>query len=707
MVESFALHWQAQSSNGLISVVGYYNNNNYGMGGLFAFPYFANSPVGSSNPRDASNPDVKIAMYPYNYRFPFSPPGLTNLTPWSHQFDRASEHGKVTQPQGAPNNDLLLVYSQGPSSAPYAAKFPGTAPDPGIYLLNGSTASKDPAALVEIVNRPEFAEQQPVPVVPYKAIYGQDPVVKPELANDGSLDKDLPAGTPFGMVKTPTVFQRESAPAVGPDKWKKLDPFNANGSLGSNWTMQGADAGLYKPEDVAGLRVIQLEPQPHLSYGPRGSIGKGWFVPDANERMRILGEMPVKSVGPEGKVDTRIKFLLPADVPYTFALINKHGQQLTMAQTWHQKRPGEIQDCRGCHAHHAPAAAYASREELAKEILLASFDEAAEKPILRLGEDAPILLNIDGVPTFTKTGKPVFDVEFNRDIKPIFAAKCVSCHGVKNPKAPMGLVLDDEKLPQFPISETDLPNGSNTYLRLAFDKKARFGVKPLLGVWKVNLSRPVRSMNSLRSLLAWKVLGERTDGWTNDSFPTESKPGDRSTLPPGTKVDDCDIDYVGTSMPPPDSGLTLTPMEKAKIVRWIDFGCPVSAFPEGDPRPNFFTDGLRPTIALQSPKRNGIFHEIRFGCYDQNLDRTKISVIASWPIQGRAAGRELADLFVENDWVWILPLGNKEKPLQGFVKVTAWDKQGNRHRVTRTFSNDASKAPDLTPVPATIDRTLP
>ena len=107
MVESLALHWQTQSSNGLISVVGYYNNNNYGMGVLLGFPYFpAGTPVGNANPADSSNPPVKISIYPYNYKFPFSPPGVFSLTPWAHQMDRPSTLGKVTQPFGAPNNDI-------------------------------------------------------------------------------------------------------------------------------------------------------------------------------------------------------------------------------------------------------------------------------------------------------------------------------------------------------------------------------------------------------------------------------------------------------------------------------------------------------------------------------------------------------------------------------------------------------------------------
>lgn len=136
------------------------------------------------------------------------------------------------------------------------------------------------------------------------------------------------------------------------------------------------------------------------------------------------------------------------------------------------------------------------------------------------------------------------------------------------------------------------------------------------------------------------------------------------------------------------------------IVRWIDLGCPVSAYPEGDPRPNYFTDGLRPTITLQSPRRQGAFDTIRFGCYDRNLVRSRISVFASWPIRGRAAGTDIADLFVENDWVWSLPLSPSERPARGSVKVVAWDAEGNKHSVERTFESPRETAPALKPIPS-------
>src|SRR5204862_5226676 len=77
-------------------------------------------------------------------------------------------------------------------------------------------------------------------------------------------------------------------------------------------------------------------------------------------RLRILAEIPVRKfskggkqpLDPDGNPDTSFLAKIPADVPFTFQTLDRHGMVLNMAQTWHQVRPGEIRnDCGGCHAH--------------------------------------------------------------------------------------------------------------------------------------------------------------------------------------------------------------------------------------------------------------------------------------------------------------------------------------------------------------------
>lgn len=116
------------------------------------------------------------------------------------------------------------------------------------------------------------------------------------------------------------------------------------------------------------------------------------------------------------------------------------------------------------------------------------------------------------------------------------------------------------------------------YVRLANDSNAQFGYPPLVNVggprWRqTNAGRYIRAFQSRRSMLMWKLFGQRLDGWTTADHPTETVPGDASTLPPGASVNAADLDYTGTMMPPPGSGVApLTIDEKMTFARWIDLG---------------------------------------------------------------------------------------------------------------------------------------
>ena len=86
-------------------------------------------------------------------------------------------------------------------------------------------------------------------------------------------------------------------------------------------------------------------------------------------------------------------------------------------------------------------------------------------------------------------------------------------------------MLDDDS-PVKLGNDCTLPG---TYYRLAADREAKFGHKPRHPQRRggnQNASRYVRMFQSRRSLLVWKIYGQRLDGWTNDDFPTETVPGD-------------------------------------------------------------------------------------------------------------------------------------------------------------------------------------
>ncbi|MEQ1516924.1 MAG: dockerin type I domain-containing protein [Usitatibacteraceae bacterium] len=704
-----AMHFQTQLSDGRIAVAEYYNLNNEGFGTLLAFNEEAPpgaAPFGSENALDASNPKVQRGIWffqpghpshlqPRLTQYRFSPPGLSALTAFSHGEDEAASAvpgasareqwaGKVTHPSGAPNNDVLMVWSPGPVNN---LNRPTTMPriNGGIYVLKNGTAIDDPTKLVLIKNDPAYNEQFPRAVVPYSAIHGvSEPAKVAWLPNDGSEHAALPAGTPFGLVGTSTFYRRNTKPG----NFEFLGNFNTHGNdENPNWFNQGSDAGKYSNDDIYAVRILAMEGMADRSYGP--TEGAGFKAHQGRERLRILGEIPLKKkdasgnviLDPDGNPDTSFMAKIPADVAFTFQTIDSRGMVLNASQTWHQVRPGETRnDCGGCHAH----------AQAGLDIAQTAAGKPGYVPV-DLTKTAPVLTRDQGGNVTLKTlTTRLLNIEYHRDIKPILQRSCVACHTQANPAA--NLALDDASI---------VGGFDNTYNRLADDTGAQYGYKPVISAkaWRgTNASRYIRSFQSRRSLLVWKVFGERLDGWTNASHPTESVPGNASTLPAGADANSADIDYTGTIMPPPGSNVPpLTEDEKMLIARWIDLGAPVDASDPTRAQFGWFNDEQKPTLTLSLPRGGanaGPLSEIRLGAFDNysGLDRASLSVKANFAVNGKAAGSELAgDLIETGDHIWTIPLAQPLASIgDGAVNVSVKDLRGNQSSVARTFSIGAA-----------------
>ena len=709
--EPNAFHFQTELSNRHIAVVEYYNLNNNGFGTLLGIPPKpTDGPAfGSPDARDESNPGYQVGIWwfdedhpshrqPKYTSFPFSPKDIYNITAFTHGGDNASSRaqdgsyaGKVTHPSAAPDDDILLVWTPGPANN---LNRPTQIPtyDAGIYILEDNASIDDHNDLVLIKNDPNYNEMQPRAVVPYSAVYGIDePVKLPWYKNDGTEHAALPAGTPFGLVGTSSFYNRSSAPGDGDSDFDGLDPFNTSqNGASTNWTSQGADAGKYSDSEIFAVRILSMEPTTHLSRGP-GTNNRRGFSNHAQERLRILGEIPLRKTNPDGSPlldstgmpDTSVLAKIPADVPFTFQTLDKDGLALNTSQTWHQLRPGEVRnDCGGCHAHDKPALDFAGTAASKPDYQL--LDLLLKTPLVQDGE-------------VTEVDAGAVEVEYYRDIKPILHRSCVTCHSVDGVQE-ASLALDDE---------TVVDGYENTYNRLANDSRADYGIPPVIsnGSWRqTNTSRYVRAFQSRRSLLAWKVFGRRLDGWTNDDHPTESVPGDASTLPADASANDADIDYLGTIMPPPDSGVPpLTEEEKGLFARWIDLGCPIDS-----PEPvrqafGWFADELRPTLAVSLPAPGRTLEPlttIRIGAFDYytGLDESTLSVTADFEVNGLAPGTELAPGFAETgDHIWTLPLSPPITSLhRGLLTVSIKDTAGNITTCERTFTiGDVRLPPEL------------
>jgi hypothetical protein len=696
-----AFHFMTQMSDEDVVFIDYYNLNNNGFGQAHRMPMRQPAGVPSFyGAQPAANPPI-VQKTTSHFRMPFTPRGLYSITPFTTGEDTAApvgdggvRVGKVTHPSAAPNGDLLLVWTKGPANdlmRPVNTPFY----DGGIYLHPDGAEIWSPAELILIKNSPSYNEAWPRAVVPYSAIHGvAEPAEIAWLPNDGTLHPELPPGTPYGLVGTSSFYKRESYPGgSSPTVYDGLDVFNTSELLqSSNWLWQGSDAGKYDHADIWAVRLVSLEPNTHRAYGP--NAGRQ-FINHAYERMRILGEIPLRKfaadgrpiLDPEGNPDTSFLAKIPADTPFTFQTLDRHGAVLNTAQTWHQVRPGEVRtDCGGCHAH--------SQQPLDFE------RTAAARPdyqVWDLVHETPLVTRTaDGRNGMKVVAAPAVNVEFLRDIRPILDRSCVSCHGGSAPAG--NLRLDDRATytvePAKTHGEIVLPMSlPGDYARLAHDQAAQWGYKPVAAGGKFRLhqaSRYIRMLQSRRSLLTWKVFGKRMDGWTNADHPTETVPGNPNTLPAGADPNRADLDYVGTC----PAAQRVTEDEKMTIARWIDLGAPINLGPYG-----FFLDDLKPTVHVDVPRAGQLTEaltRIRFGLADatSGVNLSTLSVVASFDVGCQTAPQQMAQLAVEvDDGIYEIQLPSSVRnATRGWVQVSVEDRQGNVTRVDRTFWSASARS---------------
>ncbi len=748
-----AFHFQTQLSDGSIVAEEYYNQNNSGFGGYYRLPPQPPAgypPFGPAYTGDPRNPPLRQGRH-YNGRgrygrLPFSPHGIESLTPFANFGEGPADPsvlgkkdapavGKFTHPSGAPDNHLLTCYSPGPVNHQYA-HYP--MPDGGLYLLKGGKAINEPGQMLLIKNEPNYNEQWPRALVPYNRIHGvEEPRRIPALANDGKRSPHLPEGTPYGLVGTSSFYKRESYPGgavppggvtaayagkAKPGSYLGLDPFNTSENGASlNWFNQGADAGRYDNDDIHAVRILAMEP---TTDRHRGAKAGRRFHSHARERLRILGEVPVRHfkdgkqpLDPDGNPDTSFLAKIPADTAFTFQTLDRNGMVLNMAQTWHQLRPGEIRnDCGGCHAHSQRPTPFAQTAAARPDYKL--FDLTKRTPLLttKAQDQSGRQWDAKGE-TGVRFEGTIENVEYYRDVKPILDRSCTACHTRNAAAPPAKLVLDDDA----PVQAPDIGRVPGTYYRLALDGAAKFGHKPVIhnGSWRqTNASRYVRKFQSRRSLLIWKVYGKRLDGWTNDDFPTETVPGDATTLRwKGAAVANtpqnrnlADLDYLSPRMPPPEAVAgtyvgpdgkkikvaPLTDEDRLTLVRWIDLGCPLDL--DYDPvRPDqrgygWMLDDNRPTLTLTHPRADagGPLTRLLVGMHDyySGLDMSSFRVVADFALDGAAAGEDLAPRFKSvSQGVWeYRPTTPGNAPPGGRLTVSVSDRQGNVTRIERTFS---------------------
>ncbi len=586
-----AAHFVTQTTDGRVWTGEYYRANNLGLGNIVGFPLPAPGQEGLgyevAPTRSVFRPKDQVRLAAWSSQSDSEagpmPAPLPLLPGYSDPIHRA---GKLGHPAALPGNGLMMTWGIGDCSTATGKTTVDTATsyfssygdnpycDTGIYRYPGPLPSTNvplghPNQLVALVNRKEFHEFMARAVVPYADIMGVPaPAVVPTVESAPPGDRVLEHGTPFAVLGAASLIHRETH-FVDQATQRFNEP-------SGNFTLQGSDTGVYRDDDICGVRILGVLPtrsgeaQRH-AYAPTG------------ERVLIVGEFAVRKPGAPkdqlGDADTSFRVRLPGNFPYLMQTIDCNGLTLNTDQTWQHVRPAEVKTCNGCHVHSDSAT------NLPFESTEAFKDTT---PTHRLGEGTvPLLTGGSGDAVAVKTVASFgYRLEFARDVWPIFQSRCVSCH--QGPDAKGGLRLDQPRAEQL---TGEYPSDPSTYRCLAEDStqgcvgsggtRGPTGSYPALN--KPWLSKWVHLLSARQSLLYWKAANRRADGLTDDS-----------------RADDIDF---GPSHP-----TSITADELGILSRWLDTGAGWG--------PEFDTDTIRPTLHLVGVTDGGTVNGLRVGTAD-------------------------------------------------------------------------------------------
>lgn len=660
-----AAHFLAQTSDQRLWVADYYRANNFGLGSMVGI---MPEPEG----QEGVSPDAASHLADI-----FVPRDVIKFSTWGHNGDSMSKvlldppvvhpayadplpfAGKVGHPGALPGNRLMLTWGKGACSQ--LASFlvfdalgrerppltsgmgqgvamnvitslnldtPGC--DAGIYLAS-QIPSTHPNDLMEIVDSRQWHEIMPRAVVPYHQLHAVERPRSIARADRRSAHRQLAPGVPFGLLGAASITDRETHPRGG-ITFQGEKQFN----------LQGTDTIDYTDAELCGVRILGVMPN-------RNRLVHREIANVTGERVLILGEFPARNfhadgspvVDPSGHPDTSFLVRMPANVPYMMQGIDCQGRTLNTDQTWQHLRPGEQKTCGGCHVHSRP-----SRIGFGQ-----SFAATDGYAIPRLGEgEVPLLVGgtAAAVNVRRETGYGL-QVEFTRDIKPIFDRHCIACHA--GSAASAGLDL----------SRTGGPNDElgTTWHCLVRDR-SQSCVPPALRVdtgagssrttfRRPQLTRYVRALNSRASLLYWKAANQRTDRRTDAQDPL-------------------DIDFGA------DHPSSISNEELGLLSRWIDIGIAGGS--------SELADTQKPTLVLTAA--GSPLSRLRLGSVDlgRGIDPTSLHVCV---VQADGACVNLASAAAMHGVVEI-DLGEVIHDPNALLRASISDLAGNQTVVEHTVA---------------------
>ena len=672
----WSYHYTTQLSDGDIVTTLYYNHQQTGLGAFERFPVdppgpdFVHRTISTGVAGDVLNtlPDTWRTG---NQLLPFARPEQFRLTPQAgagdtqmRRYQNSSDYfvhpvdgrtvvmsGRFTHPAAAPDNDLLATYAIGGASTIGSNIFRNTTlkavkevigKDAGIWLLPlEPNSTRQIGHIAEdariVVNFPEYHEIMPRAVVSYQDIYGiPRPASISPTVNDGSQDRRLPAGSPFGLSGAASLFDRETLSLNG-TPWNMRDGGGAmSGRNYMNLAVSGAELAIFDNDEIYGIRVLM--PVPNIPRNMYASTEK--WAGFQRHHLRILGEYPIRKpdengiepLDDQGNPDTSFVVRVPADTPFLMQTIDKRGMALDIETASRSVARGEQQFCAGCHVHTREGMdPFASRAKT-------NTNEFGDFT----GASAPLFAGeADGYPTVATaqetypaeagvSARRSFAVDWVNNVSTIIQNRCAACHAEGQPAQQLtGLRLDGDNRSYDLITKNRYQNEDG--VTITANSKPGNGLTDLdvPGTDRITphfqCCTPSRwvSVNSARSsMLVWALYGERLDGRDPS---TGLPPAGSGVLVGGSefpeiwpKVNEHLAYLDGTSLLP---GTTNMPEEEKRLIaRWLDIGAP---------KLNVHDDMMRPVMTL-TPLGGSSISTVLVGLWDDSpLDFARFRVTAN------------------------------------------------------------------------------
>lgn len=229
----------------------------------------------------------------------------------------------------------------------------------------------------------------------------------------------------------PTVLRASKRPVVRSTA-RTFDAPHAPGRFYVQNVYVGTHMKGVAPGTVKALRIVE-SPEKRNWTRPRGWFGHGEMAPAMNwhsfENKRILGTVPVEA-------DGSASFEVPGNTYVYFQALDAEGKMVQSMRSGAYVQPGETYGCVGCHENRVGEAAPVSAKPAALARAPSKLDGS---------------YNLRGL----EKGTPPHLYSFQREVQPVFTAKCVACHDYGK-KAGEKLNLSGDRGAYFATSYVDL-----------------------------------------------------------------------------------------------------------------------------------------------------------------------------------------------------------------------------------------------------------